>query len=50
MIIINIKERNANVKDINRLSDKYNISKDIVLFLLGRGVAETTIPLLDIKN
>ena len=50
MIIINIKERNANIKDINRLSKQYDISKDIVSFLLGRGVSEATIPLLVSKD
>ena len=50
MIIINIKERKADVNKVNELSNKYNISKDIIAFLLGRNIPEDIIPLLVSKE
>ncbi len=50
MIDIKIIERKADINKVNELSNKYNISKDIVSFLLGRNVPENIIPLLVTKN
>ena len=50
MIIINIKERKADISKVNELSNKYNISKDIIAFLLGRNIPEDIIPLLVSKE
>ena len=50
MIIIKIIERKANEAKVIELSNKYNISKDIVSFLLGRNVPENIIPLLVSKE
>ena len=50
MIIINIKERKADINKVNELSNKYNISKDIIAFLLGRNIPEDIIPLLVSKE
>ena len=46
VIIIKIIERKADETKVVELSKKYNISKDIVSFLLGRNVPENIIPLL----
>ena len=50
MIIIKIIERKADETKVVELSKKYNISKDIVSFLLGRNVPENIIPLLVSKE
>ena len=50
MIDIKIIERKADKNKVNELSNKYNISKDIVSFLLGRNVPENIIPLLVSKE
>ena len=50
MIDIKIIERKADKNKVNELSNKYNISKDIVSFLLGRNVPEDIIPLLVSKD
>ena len=50
MIIIKIIERKADETKVAELSKKYNISKDIVSFLLGRNVPENIIPLLVSKE
>ena len=50
MIDIKIIERKADKNKVNELSNKYNISKDIVSFLLGRNVPKDIIPLLVSKD
>ena len=50
MIDIKIIERKADENKVKELSNKYNISKDIVSFLLGRNVPEDIIPLLVSKD
>lgn len=50
MINIKIIERKADINKVNELSNKYNISKDIVSFLLGRNIPDNIIPLLVTKN
>ena len=50
MIDIKIIERKADINKVNELSNKYNISKDIISFLLGRNIPEDIIPLLVSKD
>ena len=50
VIIIKIIERKADETKVAELSKKYNMSKDIVSFLLGRNVPENIIPLLVSKE